>query len=973
MSNIEPNTPYTVHVIAHTHWDREWYATFQQFRIRLVRIMDSLLDLLERDPSYTHFNLDGQTIVLQDYLEIRPERRAQLESFIEEGRLAVGPWYILPDEFLVSGESIVRNLLLGHQIANEFGQVQKAGYIPDTFGHIAQLPQIWRGFGIGNTMHFRGLDEQQGELMYELWWESPDGSRILLRHLPNYIGYAIGSALPADVELAASDLEVYARGEMPQATTKHLLLLQGVDHLAVRENLPEILLAANAQTDEFTFVQSSLQSYFGALEQSVDDEALQVVHGELRDTNRTVGQAMIVLTNILSSRIYNKQQNERAQTMLERWAEPWSALMWTEGERYPRSFLWKAWEWLLKNHPHDSIGGCSADPIHAQMEARFAWATEIGEEITAERFAMLANHIDLSGLEEDEVPLILFNGLPWDWDGVITTNIDLWRYYLRHWAINQQRVPPTEGELAKETDAASLFGWRAHYEWSYNPPTLPDPTFRGLDLRPLCETASGRGEQSAGIPVQIESIGKATVTRPLISGPSTLRNVVRVRASFRAQLPAYGYQVYAVRPQAKPNPVSHPKSPANTLENDYLCAEIMPNGSLTLTDKSTGATYSGLAYFEDGGDCGDGYNYSFPAEDRVYNSLGLNARISRLANGPVLQRYRIDYDYALPVSLSETRRRRKEELVTCPLSVIVSLAEKSRRLDLEVTFDNRARDHRLRMLFPTDIQSDMSYSDTPFDVTPHAVHVAPVPREAWVEDAPTTYPQQSWVDLSDGERGLCVITRGLPEYEVLTTKRREIAITLLRAVGYLGAGREIQTINLGAGPNMATPEGQIQRQLTFHLSLRPHAGRWNDAEVWRDAQNFNVQPRAITHYPTPIPFGTIAGEPSSKSYPSHASFLRVEGHNAILSTLKKAEQGDALILRLYNPSEQATQALVTLPYQEATACPLGIAQLVRLDEEALAKPEALQLDTNGRLIVPLPHKKIVTVRVTVTEVLTKSD
>ena len=168
----------TVFVIPHTHWDREWYATFQQFRIRLVHVMDALLDLLERDPSYTHFNLDAQTVVLQDYLEIRPEKREILQKLVRERRLGVGPWYVLPDEFLVSGEALVRNLLLGHRLAGEFGHVQKVGYIPDTFGHISQLPQILQGFDIPFAMHFRGLDE--GDLKSELWWQSPDGSRVLL-------------------------------------------------------------------------------------------------------------------------------------------------------------------------------------------------------------------------------------------------------------------------------------------------------------------------------------------------------------------------------------------------------------------------------------------------------------------------------------------------------------------------------------------------------------------------------------------------------------------------------------------------------------------------------------------------------------------------------------------------------------------------------------------------------------------------
>ena len=152
-----PNSDYIMYVIAHTHWDREWYAPFQHFRIRLVRLMDKLLHLLEHNPDYTHFNLDGQTVLLWDYVEIRPENRGRLEEYVSAGRLGVGPWFILPDEFLVSGESLVRNLQLGHRIAAEFGHVQKAGYIPDTFGHISQLPQILRGFDIGTAMHFRGL------------------------------------------------------------------------------------------------------------------------------------------------------------------------------------------------------------------------------------------------------------------------------------------------------------------------------------------------------------------------------------------------------------------------------------------------------------------------------------------------------------------------------------------------------------------------------------------------------------------------------------------------------------------------------------------------------------------------------------------------------------------------------------------------------------------------------------------------
>ena len=420
---------YLVCVIPHTHWDREWYASFQQFRIRLVHVMDDLLDLLERDPSYTHFNLDGQTIVLTDYLEIRPEKRDLLKKLITGRRLGVGPWYVLPDEFLVSGEALVRNLTFGHRLAGEFGHVQKVGYIPDTFGHISQLPQILQGFDIPFAMHFRGLDE--GDLKSELWWESPDGSRVLLRHLPVGFGYSNASALADDPIVAAADLNAIAKFETLRAGSSVLLAMNGTDHMPARQDLPLILKTANRDFgNEFIFRQVSLEDYFRALVKSLGKKVLQTVYGELRDSNRTPDRDNRLLPHILSSRIYNKMQNERAQTMLERWAEPWSAIAWLGGEEYPEAFLRKSWEWLLQNHPHDSIGGCSLDAVHAQMETRFAWSQEISEEITRERFELIARQIDLSGLKEDEAALIVFNNLPWPVEQGITVDIDLWNSYL---------------------------------------------------------------------------------------------------------------------------------------------------------------------------------------------------------------------------------------------------------------------------------------------------------------------------------------------------------------------------------------------------------------------------------------------------------------------------------------------------------------------------------------------------------------
>ena len=945
MTNSEPHSPYTVFVIPHTHWDREWYASFQQFRVRLVHMMDALLDLLERCPDYTHFNLDAQTIVLQDYLEIRPEKRETLAKLVRERRLGVGPWYVLPDEFLVSGESLVRNLLLGHRLAGEFGHVQKVGYIPDTFGHISQLPQILRGFGIPNAVHFRGLDE--GDLKAELWWQSPDGSRVLLHHLPTDMGYVNASALADDVQVAAADLRAISRYEIRRAASSVLLVLNGMDHLPAREELPSIIAAANqGHQGSLLFRQGSLEGYFECLVQALGDQPLQTVVGEVRDTNRTPGRDMRVLPNILSAHIYNKLQNERAQTLLEHWAEPWSALAWLQGQDYPRAFLWKSWEWLLQNHPHDSIGGCSVDAVHAQMETRFAWSSEIAEEITGERFHWLAQHIDLSGLQPDEAALVVFNGLPWAWQGALTVDIDLWDFFVNQVALDRWTPLAPESQLSPTATGVEVFRRRLHKQWFDDAPVLPEPKFRGLRLRPL--------DSPRPLPLQIESINRAHVMRPLVSGPASERSATRVRASFNAQLPAYGYQVYAVAPTPNPNRpvvISHPH---NVLENEYLRVHIAANGTLVVEDKVTGQVYRDLGYFEDGGDCGDGYNYSNPVEDRVESTLGASPRISRLSNGPVVQRCRIDHDWTLPEGLDFLRRKRVEARAACPVSVIVSLSQGTPRLDLQVTFDNHVRDHRLRMVFASDVHSDVSCASAAFDVVSHPVHVRPVPDEAWVEDAPTTFPQQGWADVSDGQRGLCVIARGLPEYEVLDTERREVAITLLRAVAYLGAGTDMQTAVAGAGPNIATPEAQIQRQLTFALSLLPHGGTWDQAEVWRQATAFHNPPRAVTA-------GMVKPGPAiaSGAYPPGRSFLSVEGHNVVLSGLKKAEDGEALILRLCNPSQAPTTATIQLPFQPT------IVQLARLDEQPRPAAEAAlapAVEPGGRVRVALAPKTIVTLR-----------
>src|SRR5258708_1086181 len=195
----------TLLVVPHTHWDREWHQTFQQFRMRLVKCINHLLLILDTDPNFTNFMLDGQTILLDDYLEIHPEEAEHLLNYVRAGRLMIGPWYVQPDEFLVSGEAIIRNLLLGTRQAAPFGGAMLVGYVPDCFGHIAQLPQLLQGFGITNAVFWRGIPPEVEES--EFWWNAPDGSSVLAIYLDTEYGYSNARELPLEPDALLKRIE----------------------------------------------------------------------------------------------------------------------------------------------------------------------------------------------------------------------------------------------------------------------------------------------------------------------------------------------------------------------------------------------------------------------------------------------------------------------------------------------------------------------------------------------------------------------------------------------------------------------------------------------------------------------------------------------------------------------------------------------------------------------------------------------
>jgi mannosylglycerate hydrolase len=350
-------------VVPHTHWDREWYRPFEHFQLMLGSVVDEVLDTLERDPEFASFTLDGQAIVLEDYVAVRPDNEPRLRALIGAGRIEIGPSYVLPDEFLVGGEPLVRNLLIGRAVCERFGgRPSGAGYLPDSFGHPLQLPQILAGFGIETFLFSRGLGDEVDELGIAFHWAAADGSSVLALHLlADYSNFA-DIAGADDAERRVRGLQERFGPALGRAGIRHVLLCNGTDHWRIQPEMPAVCAELERRLPRSAFAITRYGDYVASLETG----QLPAWTGELLGS-----RLWNVLRGVNSARLYLKQANERAERRLlsvETLVALWSL---RAGTRFPIEALTFAWRELLKCHPHDSICGCSCDEVHRDMLLRY--------------------------------------------------------------------------------------------------------------------------------------------------------------------------------------------------------------------------------------------------------------------------------------------------------------------------------------------------------------------------------------------------------------------------------------------------------------------------------------------------------------------------------------------------------------------------------------------------------------------------
>lgn len=808
-----------VHVVSHTHWDREWYLPYESFRMRLVAVVDRLLDLLEEDSGFRHFVLDGQTAALDDYLEIRPEAEGRIRRLVEAGRLGIGPWTILPDEFLVSAEATVRNLQRGMRRATELGGSSRVGYMPDSFGHIAQMPQLLSRAGLDSFIYWRGHGSEIDQLGSEWWWQAPDGSRVLAVNLP--CGYCNASSLGYDEiweihvgrqpvrEKAA--LQFLERLEAVAAASRGSVWLMnnGCDHHPAQADLPAVLERVRQLAPGLEIHHTGHGAFLKALrEQGLD---LACWEGELKG-----GRQAHLLSGVWSARLYLKQMNERCQRLLTEELEPLDLLLeHATGSGVPKGLLDRCWRGLLLNHPHDSICGCSIDEVHAEMVTRFLTVAQAGEEGLRQLMGKVLPLFAPRREDDTRTCLSAFNTLPFPRKDP-----------LRRWVILLPEDPPVE-ELELVDEAGERIEFRVlERHWLER--------FWGIDYRSCLEWR----EQDAMLRGYLEHFGPRMVRQK--GAPGLTDQFVLLE--FQPHLPALAWRHFHLAPRGKsvlPSPLEARgearaaliTAEGAVLENAQLKVRLKPDGRFDLLHKASGHWHTGLGLLEDREDAGDEYDWSPAEEPGLFLSAGLKGLIHLEEDSGLSCALCCDLVWPLPMGLAAHRRSRSTVLHPVAIRLRLRLRSDAPVLELEVEVDNQVRDHRLRLVVPTGFTTGTWTTHGHFEMRRRPVALPD--GEAWVQPPQGTSPQQEFALVEAGGRGLALFNRGLPEVEAFHDEqgRVNLALTLLRGVEWLSRDDLSSRRRQNAGPTLHTPEAQCLGRRCMDLALMPYTGDWKKAGV----------------------------------------------------------------------------------------------------------------------------------------------
>lgn len=896
-----------IHVVPHSHWDREWYFTTSRSKVYLMKDLGDVLDTLESDPEFKYFMVDAQGSLLDDYIKWRPQDKERITKLVKMGKLVIGPWYTQTDQLVISGESIVRNMYYGMKRCESFGKYMNVGYVPDSFGQSGNMPQIYREFGIEDTLFWRGVSDDMVEHT-DFNWKGDDGSVVFTTQIP--FGYYIGGKIPEDPK---ENDEFWEKECLEKAggrsATRHIYFPNGFDQAPIRTNLPQLIKERNEKDPENEYVISCIEDYIKDVKSEKPE--LEEVQGEL-----VIAKHMRIHKSIFSSRSDLKVMNTQIQNYVTNVMEPLLTISYNLGNEYPHEAVAEIWKLLFENAAHDSIGSCISDTANEDVYVRYKQARDIAINLVELHSRLIATNVKNSA----DMTFTLINTLP------------------------QKR---------EDTVIVKTY--------------VPGGKFAIVDEK---------GNNVDYTIIQSRDLTDYVLSQIITIDPSRKfyipDHVFEVTMAIKANdVPALGYVQYSVDTEKDSHKEMEEKS---VLENEYYTIEVEKDGSLTIVDKENNVTYKNQGILVENGDDGDSFNYSPPRKDlEVFSNE--SASSVKISGSDVYSQAVIHFDMVVPENLEE--RAEGKVSVTMPVDMTVALRKGSKVIDFNVKVDNKGLSHRLCVVFDSQIVSAFNYADQQFGLIKRPNYYEKEMKlymesmnnrsekktgiqelanwandqSTWQEPPISIEPTQSYVSLTDGKTGVAVIPQGVREYEVLDDSK--IRLTLFRTYGFMGKENLIYRPGRASGERIIeTPAAQLLKQMEFNFGFTTYAGDINDADIDTLAKQYDTNMEVYTY--AEFLNGRLIfsqREIEGKNDIVHSLF-ETEG-NLVVSAIKKAEEDDGYIIRLYNGKDHRN-----LDDKIKFNFDVKEAYYTNLREE---KTEAIKVENNTISVKELSHCKFVTI------------
>ncbi len=897
-----------IHVVPHSHWDREWYFTTSRSKVYLMKDLHDVLDTLEKDANFK-FMLDAQASLLDDYLKWMPQDEDRIKKFVQEKRLVIGPWYTQSDQMVISAESIVRNMYYGMKRCEEFGGYMNVGYVPDSFGQAANMPQIYQAFGIKDTLFWRGVSDDMVKHT-DYMWQGDDGSEVFVTQIPN--GYYIGGNIP-ESEPEASEFwqkECFEKAG-GRSATNHIYFPNGFDQAPIRKNLSEILEKRREADPDNEYVISTIEEYIEDVKNQKPE--LEKVEGEL-----LIAKHMRIHKSIFSSRSDLKQLNTEVQNYVTNVLEPLLVISKQMGNDYPKEVVKEIWKLLFENAAHDSIGSCIADTANEDVYMRYKQARDIAINLVELHARLISTSIQG---KEDKITWTLFNTLPFSRNETIE-----FKTYLPNGDFS---IVDSKGNKVPYTVLNK----------------------RDLTDYVLTQTINLNPSRKIYIP---EKVYEATI---VIS---------------KEDLPALGYEQCHLEFNNSSELVKETKTHLenefysisfnkngsfNVL--DKASNKEYKNQGILVENGDDGDSFN---YSPPRNDM-EIYSTDFENEISIEGSdlvQRATIKLNMIVPSDLEQRAQGKADTVLPVELQVSLRKYSRVI---DINVKVDNAGLSHRLcilfDTGIASKTNMADQQFGIIErPNGYEKEMALYISSMNKEGDVVTdpLAPVNWQqsgsSWQEPPIAIEPCQSFVALSNETQTVGIIPQGVREYEIIGENKDTIRLTLFRTYGFMGKENLLYRPGRASGERIIeTKDAQLLKPMEFSLGATFIQESFNRSNVAQLAKAYNTDIE-VYEYAEFLNGRLIFSEMEIEgTNPVKQSFLKTE-NNLVISAIKNAEEQKGIVVRLYNgQNRQTVQDKLT------STKTIKKAQLLNLREEPV---QDLDIQDN-EIKLELNHCKFVSV------------